>query len=160
MRLLTKCDCATSVARGWHDRQAGTPPVDTRPYKVGTTNATVGNFWPYATTMWDYTHRAMPFERPGSVTFDEVYSLTAYLLHTNGLVGERDVIDAHSLPKVRMPNRDNKVKIVVGGAPTSRAWADEIGADGWDKHTMLAVRLAKRLVQAPRESWGFVPSGA
>lgn len=82
------------------------PLVDTRPFKVGVTNATVGNYWPYSTTIWDFIHRAMPFNHPGTLSNDEIYAVTAYLLHANGLIGERDVVDAQSLPKVRMPNRD------------------------------------------------------
>ena len=66
---------------------------------------TVGSFWPYATTVFDYIHRAMPFDRPGTLTVDQVYSLTAYVLFLNGLVPESAVIDAKTLPKVEMPNR-------------------------------------------------------
>jgi cytochrome c len=73
---------------------------------VGLTNATVGNYWPYSTTIWDYIHRAMPFDHPGTLSNDEIYAVTAYLLYANGLIGERDVVDAYSLPKVRMPNHD------------------------------------------------------
>lgn len=70
---------------------------------------TVGSFWPYATTVWDYVHRAMPFDRPGTLSVDEVYSVTAYVLFLNGIVGEQDVLDEHSLPKIVMPNRDGFV---------------------------------------------------
>jgi cytochrome c len=52
----------------------------------------------------------MPFDRPGTLTHDQVYSLTAYILYLNGLVKDTDVIDAHTLPKIRMPNRDGFVK--------------------------------------------------
>src|SRR5262245_16063143 len=65
---------------------------------------TVGSFWPYATTVFDYIHRAMPFDRPGTLTVDQVYSLTAYVLFLNGIVQENAVIDAKTLPKVEMPN--------------------------------------------------------
>ena len=70
---------------------------------------TVGSYWPYATTIWDYVNRAMPFNNPGLLTHDQVYSLTAYILFLNGIVSETAVIDAHTLPKVRMPNRDGFV---------------------------------------------------
>jgi cytochrome c len=70
---------------------------------------TVGSFWPYATTIWDYVNRAMPFDRPGTLTADQVYSLTAYVLYLNGLAGENDVIDARTLPKIQMPNRNGFV---------------------------------------------------
>jgi cytochrome c len=70
---------------------------------------TVGSYWPYATTLWDYLRRAMPFDRPGTLPVDEVYSLTAYVLYLNAIVGEQDVIDQTTLPKVKMPNRDGFV---------------------------------------------------
>jgi S-disulfanyl-L-cysteine oxidoreductase SoxD len=66
----------------------------------------VGSFWPYATTLFDYVRRAMPFQESKSLTADEVYAVSAYILNLNGIVGANDVIDAQSLPKVRMPNRD------------------------------------------------------
>ncbi len=71
---------------------------------------TVGSYWPYATTLFDYIRRAMPFDRPNSLTDAEVYAVTAYVLFLNGLVREDEVIDAHSLPQVRMPNRDGFVR--------------------------------------------------
>ena len=67
---------------------------------------TIANFWPYATTLFDFTRRAMPWPRPRSLTDDEVYALTAYMLSLNKIVGENDVMNAQTLPKVRMPNRD------------------------------------------------------
>jgi hypothetical protein len=70
---------------------------------------TIGSYWPYATTLFDYTSRAMPFQRPGTLTPDETYSLVAYLLFLNGIVAEDAVIDASSLPKVVMPARDKFV---------------------------------------------------
>lgn len=70
---------------------------------------TIGSYWPYATTVWDFTYRAMPFDKPGSLTPDEVYKATAYVLYLNGIIGENDVIDEKSLPKVTMPNRDGFV---------------------------------------------------
>ena len=71
---------------------------------------TVGSYWPYATTLWDYINRAMPFDRPGLLTADEVYGAAAYVLFLNGIVGETDRMDAKSLPKVKMPNRDGFVR--------------------------------------------------
>lgn len=68
---------------------------------------TIGSYWPYATTLFDYIRRAMPYPMPHSLTDDETYALTAYLLRLNGIVGDDAVIDAQSLPRVRMPNRDN-----------------------------------------------------
>src|SRR5262245_46184890 len=65
---------------------------------------TIGSYWPYATTLYDYIHRAMPFNAPQSLAPDEVYALCAYLLHLNGIVPQDAVMDAQSLPQVVMPN--------------------------------------------------------
>jgi S-disulfanyl-L-cysteine oxidoreductase SoxD len=68
---------------------------------------TIGSYWPYATTVFDYIRRAMPFPQPQSLSDDEVYALTAYLLNLNGIVDVDAVMDAGSLPQVQMPNKDN-----------------------------------------------------
>jgi cytochrome c len=70
---------------------------------------TIGSFWQYATTLWSYIRRAQPVDEPGSLTADQVYAVTAYLLHLNGIIGEQDVMDAKALPLVKMPNRDGFV---------------------------------------------------
>ncbi len=70
---------------------------------------TVGSFWPYATTLFDYVRRAMPYQTPGSLSNDEIYSLTAYILFLNGVVDEDAEMNANSLPGVKMPNRDSIV---------------------------------------------------
>jgi mono/diheme cytochrome c family protein len=67
---------------------------------------TIANFWPYATTVFDYIRRAMPWQQPKMLTNDEVYAVTAYLLALNKLIGENDAVNAETLPRVRMPNRD------------------------------------------------------
>ena len=67
---------------------------------------TVGSYWPYATTVWDYVNRAMPFNQPGTLRPDEVYAVSAYVLFLNDIVAEKQVLDARSLPLVKMPNRD------------------------------------------------------
>jgi mono/diheme cytochrome c family protein len=67
---------------------------------------TVGSYWPYATTLYDYIHRAMPLDSPQSLTPDEVYAVTAYTLHLNGIVKADAVLDAAALARIRMPNRD------------------------------------------------------
>jgi S-disulfanyl-L-cysteine oxidoreductase SoxD len=71
---------------------------------------TVGSYWPYATTLWDYNRRAMPYTQPGLLTDAEVYAVTAYILEMNGIVKEDDVLDARTLPRVRMPNVDGFVR--------------------------------------------------
>jgi S-disulfanyl-L-cysteine oxidoreductase SoxD len=70
---------------------------------------TVGSYWPYATTLFDYIRRAMPVLQPQSLTSDEVYALTAYLLALNGVIEEDAVMNAQTLPAVAMPNRGNFV---------------------------------------------------
>jgi len=67
---------------------------------------TVGSYWPFATTIFDYIRRAMPRYQEGTLKADEVYSLTAFLLYRNDIIKEDDVIDATTLPKIKMPNRD------------------------------------------------------
>ena len=67
---------------------------------------TVGSFWPYATTLFDYVRRAMPFNAPQSLTADQVYAVCAYLLYLNQLVSADAVMNAEALPKVQMPNRN------------------------------------------------------
>lgn len=69
-------------------------------------------FYPYATITWDYINRAMPVPKPGSLTHDEVYALTAFLLYRNGIIAETDVMDDKSLPKVEMPNRNGFIPAV------------------------------------------------
>ena len=70
---------------------------------------TIGSFWPFATTIWDYINRTMPWDEGGSLSADEVYALTAFLLYRNDIIKETDVMDAKSLPKVQMPNRNGFV---------------------------------------------------
>jgi S-disulfanyl-L-cysteine oxidoreductase SoxD len=69
----------------------------------------VGNYWPYATTLYDYTYRAMPFMQPGTLTADETYAVTAYILALNKVIPEDAVMDAKTLPAVKMPARDRFV---------------------------------------------------
>lgn len=67
---------------------------------------TVASYWPYATTLFDYIRRAMPIAQPRSLSSHEVYALVAYILSVNGIVQKDAVMDAETLPKVKMPNRD------------------------------------------------------
>lgn len=96
---------------GCHGETGQGKPADRLVGGVGTLAAakpvrTVGSFWPYATTLFDYIHRAMPFDAPQSLTADQVYAVSAYILYLNDLVPRDAVLDAASLPKVHMPNRD------------------------------------------------------
>ena len=67
---------------------------------------TVGSFWPYATSVWDYIHRAMPLNQPGSLSADDTYAVTAFLLNRNKIIQPDEVMNNETLPMVRMPNRD------------------------------------------------------
>ena len=80
-----------------------TPPVKT-----------VGSYWPYATTLFDYIRRAMPLPESKSLKDEEVYALAAYILAQNKIIGEDDVMDAKTLPLVRMPNREGFVRFERG----------------------------------------------
>lgn len=83
------------------NRLVGREPLD----KTGW-NRTIGNYWPFATSLFDYVRRSMPFDRPGSLTAEEVYAVTAYLLHRNEIIPEDAVMDAVTLPRVEMPARN------------------------------------------------------
>jgi len=86
----------------------GSLPGDKPPVK------TVGSYWPYATTLFDYIRRAMPFNESKSLTSDEVYGVVAYLLNLNGVIPESETMNAQSLPKVTMPNREGFVVFARG----------------------------------------------
>ncbi len=68
---------------------------------------TIGSYWPYATTVFDYIRRAMPYTQTKTLTNEEVYAVTAYLLHLNGIIKAQDAMNAQTLPQVQMPNRDH-----------------------------------------------------
>ena len=70
------------------------------------TPKTIANFWGYSTIVYDYIRRAMPYQQPRTLTNDEVYALTAYILALNKIIGENDAMNAQTLPRVQMPNRD------------------------------------------------------
>jgi len=74
-----------------------------------TPQRTVGSYWPYATTLFDYVRRAMPLTAPLSLSDNEVYAVSAYVLYINGIIGEDAAMNAQSLPQVKMPNRDGFV---------------------------------------------------
>ena len=86
-----------------NDRLVGGQGTLTSPAPI----KTIGSYWPYATTVFDYVRRAMPYPAPHSLTDPEAYAVTAYLLSLNGVIGKDAVMDAKTLPQVRMPNRGN-----------------------------------------------------
>jgi cytochrome c len=99
-------DCA--ACHGAHGEGLGSyPPLAGGGGSLNTTAPlfTIGSYWPYATTVWDYIRRAMPYDRPGALKTNEVYSVTAYVLFLNGIVKRQAVITNRSLPFVQMPNR-------------------------------------------------------
>ena len=92
------------------------------PFKDTEKSAT--SYYPYPTIPWDYINRAMPANKPGSLTPDEVYALVAFLFYRNGIIQESDVLDAKSLPKVQMPNRD-------GFVPAKPVWPPDPKKPSW-----------------------------
>jgi len=97
------------------DRLVGGQGTLTSPKPV----RTVGSYWPYATTLFDYVRRAMPLTAPQSLTADQVYAVAAYILYLNAIVSETTVLDAATLPKVVMPNRDGFID--AGSKPDTSA---------------------------------------
>jgi mono/diheme cytochrome c family protein len=100
------------------DALVGAAPKETAPfgpeYERGRNGGpdvpfTIGNYWPYATTIFDYVRRAMPANAPGSLTANETYALTAWLLARNDIISDADTMNADSLPRVRMPARSRFV---------------------------------------------------
>lgn len=75
---------------------------------------TVGSYWPYATTLFDYVRRAMPFYESKSLTNDELYAVVAYVLNVNGVIAESETMNAETLPKVMMPNRNGFITFTRG----------------------------------------------
>lgn len=90
---------------GQHDRLVGGHGSLTELAQI----RTIGSFWPYASTVFDYIRRAMPFNTPQSLSNDDIYAVTAYLLYLNGIIDEDDEMNARSLARVEMPNEDGFV---------------------------------------------------
>lgn len=97
-----------------HGEKGAGKPADALVGGIGTLASknpvrTVGSYWPYATTLFDFVRRAMPTTAPLSLTDDEVYAVSAYILNLNGIIAADAVMNAHTLPQVKMPNRDGFV---------------------------------------------------
>lgn len=106
---------------GPNDRLVGRIPRDAFPFANDRDyRLTIGNYWPYATTLYDYLNRAMPFDRPGSLMADEVYSLVALLLYWNKIIPEDFVMNRETLPGIQMPARDRFVPDNRTGGPIIR----------------------------------------
>ena len=111
------CHGATGI-EGPNDRLVGRNPEDDFAFaRNPRLRKTIGSYWPYATTLYDYIYRAMPQTAPGSLTPDEVYSLVAYLLYRNDIVAEEVVMNAATLPAIVMPARDRFVRDNRQGGP-------------------------------------------
>lgn len=95
------------------------PLVDPDP-EAGFRRRTVGHYWPYATTAFDYIRRSMPWDAPGTLSDDQVYALVAWILAENGVIGQSDVMDATTLPAVVMPASDRFVPDDRPGGPVVR----------------------------------------
>ena len=104
----------TAKCQACHGEKGAGKPADPLVGGIGTLATsnpvrTVGSYWPYATTLFDYVRRAMPMANPMSLTDDEAYAVSAYVLSLNGIVAEDAVMNAQTLPQVKMPNRDGFV---------------------------------------------------
>jgi S-disulfanyl-L-cysteine oxidoreductase SoxD len=103
------CHGRTGI-EGPFDRLVGREPRQGFPFgRDPTLTRTIGNYWPYATTVFDYTNRAMPLDAPGSLSSSDIYGLVAYLLWRNEIIADTVVMDARTLPRVVMPARDRFV---------------------------------------------------
>ncbi len=106
----TKCVACHGVdgANGLNDRLVGGQGT----LGSATPVKTIGSYWPYATTVFDFVRRAMPYPEPHSLSGPEAYAVTAHLLHLNGVIAADAVMDATTLPRVKMPNRDGFVSAI------------------------------------------------
>lgn len=104
------CHGARGEGLGPYPQLIGAAPRDGFPFGTDPKiPKTIGNYWPYATTVYDYVHRAMPFNAPGSLTPPQAYALTAFLLAENQLIPKASVMNARTLPAVQMPARSHFV---------------------------------------------------
>lgn len=105
-RSCASCHGPAGIGGSAEELSGGHEPLTSE-----TPDKTIGNYWPYATTLFDYTRRAMPMDKPWTLSNDQVYAITAYLLYVNGIIGEHDEMNARTLPKVKMPNRNGFIPI-------------------------------------------------
>lgn len=117
------CHGPNGTGGGMASRLVASTPANAQEGSFKPTEKSATSYYPYATIAWDYINRAMPANKPGSLSPDEVYALTAYLLFRNGIIQESTVMDAKSLPKVQMPNRNGFVPAVpVWPAAPKPSW--------------------------------------
>lgn len=119
-QTCARCHGTTGV-EGPFDRLVGREPKQGFPFGRDASLArTIGNYWPYATTVFDYVNRAMPYDAPGSLKANEVYGVVAFLLWRNEIIADTAVMNARTLPRVRMPARDRFVPDNRRGGPVVR----------------------------------------
>lgn len=104
----TCANCHGAEGRGATAEELVSEP---QPLTAEAASKAIGPYWPFATTVFDFTRRSMPPHAPGSLTPDQVYAVTAYLLFANKIIGEKDEMNADTLAKIKMPNRDGFVWI-------------------------------------------------
>ncbi|WP_292446517.1 cytochrome c [Methylibium sp.] len=105
-RALFQAQCVVCHGEGGRGASAEEVAGGSEPLTSEWPDKTIGLYWPHATTIFDFVRRAKPMTSPGSLSADEVYALTAYLLYANRVIGEHDEMNAKTLPQVRLPNRD------------------------------------------------------
>lgn len=108
-RQCASCHGTKGEGMATNPRLVGAEPLDFSFALDPKLPKTIGNYWPYATTLYDYINRAMPFTAPGSLPPGDVYSVVAFLLAENGIVGREEIMDAASLPRIHMPAHDRFV---------------------------------------------------
>lgn len=112
-KAIYDAKCASCHGEGGRGATAEELAGGTHALNGQTPDKTVGLYWPYATTLFDFIRRSKPMNEPGSLTNGEVYALSGYLLFANGVIGERDEMNEKTLPQVEMPNRDGFIWVDV-----------------------------------------------
>lgn len=105
-KIIFDTKCFACHGSGGIGGPNGSLVTNKTPNNTARKEKTIGNYWPYASTVFDYIRRAMPFNAPGSLTNEEVYHLTAYLLRANEIIEDKTVINAQTLPKIEMPAKN------------------------------------------------------
>lgn len=112
-RPIYESQCAGCHGDGGQGATAEELVGEPVPPTVDIPSKAIGSYWPFATTIFDFIRRSMPPAAPGSLSADQIYAVTAYLLAANKIIGDSDEINAQTLPKIRMPNRDGFIPIDV-----------------------------------------------
>ena len=110
-KAIFDAQCASCHGEGGRGATAEELVGEPKPPHKDNMSKAIGSYWPYATTLFDFTRRSMPPMAPGSLSADQLYAVTAYLLHANGIIGGKDELNAAALAKIKMPNRDGFVRV-------------------------------------------------